>query len=220
MTPSLILIRHGEVEPQWKSICYGALDVPLSEAGVQESLRVAEQVCREFQPKLVIHSGLQRTEFLAAEISRRCQIECSVIADIRLRERNYGDWQGQTWDEVYASDPEHFHELIEKPETYRPPNGESTYELQQRMASWLEQLAATSPDGNRAPIIAITHSGPIAAACGHLLKLHAMDWSPWTIRYLQAVFVDRLSYDQPTHCRLFEFTTGAAVQNKSFDQRK
>ena len=220
MIPSLILIRHGEVEPAWKSICYGAMDVPLSEFGIQASIRVADQACRAFQPRLVIHSGLRRTEFLASEISKRCLADCNLMEDARLRERNYGDWQGKTWDEVYASDPEHFHDLIEKPETYRPPHGETTYELQQRMAAWLVQIAATSRDGIQAPIIAITHSGPIAAACGHLLNLHAMDWSPWTIRCLQAVFVDQLSCDQPTQCRVFEFPTGAAMQNESFDQRK
>ena len=219
MTPSLILIRHGEVEPAWKSICYGAMDVPLSEFGIQESIRVADQVCREFQPRLVIHSGLRRTEFLASEISKRCLADCGVIEDVRLRERNYGEWQGKTWDEVYASDPEHFHDLIGKPETYRPPHGETTNELQRRMAAWLEQIAATSRDGIRAPIIAITHSGPIAAACGQLLNLHAMEWSPWTIRCLQAVFVDQLCGARPSQCSLSSFQTAPAGERSWADKK-
>jgi len=191
--PYLILIRHGEVEIEWKKICYGAMDVPLSETGIENSIRLAEQLCIEFQPRYIFHSGLQRTKFLASQIARCSLGNPEPIEDTRLQERDYGDWQGKSWDEVFASDPDHFHDLIEKPETYRPPQGETTSEMQARIVTWLHQIASLANNPQSSPIIAVTHSGPIAAACGHLLNLHARHWSPWTIRNLHYVAIDKMT---------------------------
>jgi broad specificity phosphatase PhoE len=142
-------------------------------------------------PQAVFHSGLSRTRFLADEIACRAGREVRVIQDTRLRERDYGDWQGQSWQDAYHSDPKHFHDLIQKPETYRPPGGESTAEMQSRAAGWLRQTAEQPPTSRSGPIIAITHSGPIAAIAGHLLNLHATEWEPWTIGTLEAIRIRR-----------------------------
>jgi len=193
--PDLILIRHGEVEATWKGICYGTMDVSLSEAGRLESLSLAKSICQRFEPASLFHSGLTRTQFLAEAIASHCPSVVRIVADERLRERNYGRWQGLTWDAAYASDPENFHGLIEQPDTYRPPDGETTSEMQSRMVSWLDEViqerkaSALSASG---PIIALSHSGPIAAAVGHLLQLHARDWRPWTIATLQSVTIGGL----------------------------
>ncbi len=190
--PNLLLIRHGEVEREYKSICYGQMDVPLSEAGREKSIRLAEKLCCEHRPRYIFHSGLQRTKFLATEIAQWISHDCEVIEDHRLRERDFGDWQGKSWDDIFASDPEHFHDLIEQPKSYRPPQGETTNEMQCRIVAWLDRLSLISNNPPAVPIIAISHSGPIAAACGTLLNLHARDWAPWTIRNLEAVAIDHL----------------------------
>ena len=57
-------------------------------------------------------SGLSCTQFLAEAIAKACSASVQVREDSRLRERNYGEWQGLTWDEAYASDPKNFHGLI------------------------------------------------------------------------------------------------------------
>jgi broad specificity phosphatase PhoE len=201
VTPCLILIRHGEVESAWKKICYGAMDVPLSESGMESSTRLADRIVADFNPRYVFHSGLHRTKFLASEIASRSTNRPELIVDTRLQERYYGDWQGKSWDEVFGSDPDHFHDLIEQPETYRPPRGETTSEMQSRITSWLRHVEYLTSDCQSWPIVAITHSGPIAAACGHLLKLHARDWGPWTLSNLQAVMFDHLGIDGPVSPR-------------------
>lgn len=181
-TKEIIVIRHAEVEAKWKGICYGSLDVKLSEAGKAACDAVVANLVRHLNPTTIFHSGLSRTRYLAIAIARLCEHDVHVLEDARIRERNYGDWQGLTWDAAYASDPEHFHGLLEQPDSYRPPAGESTSEMQQRVVEWLIEQPV-----HRYPIIAISHSGPIAAVAGRLLGLHPLKWSPWIVKHLEGV---------------------------------
>jgi broad specificity phosphatase PhoE len=175
------LIRHAEVAVPWKGICYGGMDVPLSPSGIEASRDlVANWPAR---PEHVVHSGLTRTRVLANMFVDRFP-GLTMIEDDRLRERDYGSWEGKTWNEIFDSDPEHFHDLIEQPDTYRPPGGETTSEMQARITNWYFEHREQFHEGS---MIAISHSGPIAALCGAILELPANQWSPWTIANLQRI---------------------------------
>lgn len=192
---NVILIRHAEVEQKWKGICYGSLDVSLSQEGITASSQLAERLNSRRRDALkpgldqvntrVFHSGLIRTETLARFIALR--LDCEGIGkDERLSERDFGVWQGLSWEEIYASDPDSFHDLIDRPDTYRPPGGETTTEMQQRVVRWFEEITKDYANHN---IIAISHSGPIAALAGHLLGLPANQWQPWIIGNLEAIHI-------------------------------
>lgn len=189
--PELILIRHGDVEPKWKPICYGTMEVPLSDQGIATSQALAIRIAAMKCPAMIYHSGLLRTRTLAEMIQRQLPEPVAVIEDVRLREREYGDWQGLTWDEIFASDPEHFHDLVEQPDTYRPPSelrrAETTTEMQQRIVAW---YASLPNNYDSKPIIAISHSGPIAALAGHILGQHSRDWGPWMLETLGALRIN------------------------------
>lgn len=197
--PELILVRHGEVDLAWKGICYGAMDLPLSETGTQQSLRLAESLCARWQPSAIVHTGLMRTKFLAEAIANACSFPVAVHEDARLRERNFGEWQGMTWDSAYASDPENFHGLIEHPDTYRPPHGETTSEMQVRAVASFNAWNLARGCNLQGPTIVVAHSGPIAAILGHLLQIHARDWGPWMIRTLECVAITNLSFEDLNH---------------------
>lgn len=184
----LIMIRHAEVEARWKSICYGASDVPLSEAGLLQSQRLADRWKHRPQPICVYHSGVRRTELLARMIAGHFP-SLNLVADARLCERDYGDWQGKGWDEVYAADPD-FDRLIHQPDSYRPPRGESTSVMQSRIAAWFASVIKSTSEGT---VVAISHSGPMAALAGHCLNLHASQWEPWMMKPLEAI---RLRWDR------------------------
>jgi broad specificity phosphatase PhoE len=207
--PDLILVRHGEVDLAWKGICYGAMDVQLSEDGAKQSLKLAELLCRRWQPRAIYHSGLVRTRFLAEAIAQACSMPVPVQIDTRIQERNFGAWQGLTWDDAYASDPDNFHGLIDHPDTYRPPQGETTSEMQSRAISWLAECDLDHSRELNGPIIAVSHSGPIAAIAGHFLHLHAREWEKWTIRTLECLSLSilppmRLSGNLQVKCSSFD----------------
>lgn len=183
----LILIRHGEVEAKWKKVCYGAMDVPLRADGLAASQTLATRLASNVRPSAIYHSDLLRTRTLAKMLADAYSQPIPIIADARLRERNYGQWQGRCWDEAYASDPENFIGLIEAPDSYRPPAGETTSEMQNRIVEWYGECI--SQYGSTDSIIAISHSGPIAALAGQQLNLHARDWFPWTIGTLESLHI-------------------------------
>jgi len=179
-----ILVRHGAISSQWKGICYGCQDVPLCDHWMTQSDALVRQLA-SLRPRAVFHSGLSRSSWLAQRVRSHGSPDdgtCELLEDVRLRERNFGDWEGKTWDDVYASDRDNFHGLIDKPDTYRPPRGETTTEMQKRVVQWYEDC---NQRGwlNGQTVIAITHSGPIAALAGHLLSLAPEHWSPWMLGY-------------------------------------
>jgi len=190
--PEVILIRHAEVALDWKLRCYGAMDIPLSAAGVVQSQQLADEFATKSPPIRIFHSGLQRTKCLASMLGEHFPT-VPIIESTALRERDYGWWQGKSWDEVYASDP-NFHDVIHQPKTYRPAGGETTYEMQQRVVAWFESLwldpfciPDDPTDMGSGPVIAISHSGPMAALAGHCLELPATEWGPWMVKHLEAL---------------------------------
>lgn len=183
----LILIRHAEVESKFKSICYGNADVPLSDDGKALGCEVAMKMIAEYRPDWIYHSGLSRTRHLAEQLAKGLRSAC-VVEDHRLRERDYGQWQGLTWDEVFEANSETFHDLIHDPDHYCPGGGETTTQMQSRIVAWYNDLCRTQSGST---IVAVSHSGPIAALAGHCLGLHAKDWAPWTLKNLQMIQVVR-----------------------------
>lgn len=191
-THRLILVRHGAIAAQCKGVCYGCQDVPLCDRWMAESDSLVRQLA-SLRPTAIFHSGLSRSCWLADRVRLAGgdrDPTCELLEDIRLRERNFGDWEGKTWDDVYASDPDNFHGLIDKPDTYRPPGGETTSELQRRVVQWYE-AAAFLGSSRPQTVISITHSGPIAALAGHLLSLTPEHWSPWMLGYGEIVTISK-----------------------------
>ena len=177
----VILVRHGPVAAAWRRRCYGQTDVPLSPAAASEEAAVVSRL--PVRPTLIIDSGLRRTVSLADRLASRFA-DAARTSDPRLRERDYGSWEGQTWDAICQRHPD-LHGLIERPDSYAPyrtaDGGETTGEMRRRVVAWFDSL----PPGGT--IVAVTHSGPIASLAGELLGLPAMRWAAWTIGTLGAV---------------------------------
>ena len=86
-------IRHGESE--WNrldKIC-GAIDIPLTEKGVQQALETGRNILREnIQADMILCSPLQRAVETAKAIAAITGLPCRV--EPRLTEQNFGIWEG------------------------------------------------------------------------------------------------------------------------------
>jgi broad specificity phosphatase PhoE len=154
-----MLVRHTAVDDGYAGRCYGALDVPLSPAGKLDAARLVPLLAA-WRPQWVCHSDLLRTRTLAAAVATATG--APIRADVRLRERHFGTWEGRAWDAIYQEDPRSLDRLIEEPQTFAPPGGETTLELRDRVWAWYRELPA------EARVLAVTHGGPIAALRGTL----------------------------------------------------
>lgn len=102
---------------------------------------------------LVYASDLTR----AARTAALAAPGAAVILDRRLRELDFGVFDGRTYDENLAEHGDHFRAWVGDPETVRPPRGETLSELDARVAAWLDALP---PEGHT---VVFTHGGPIRA---------------------------------------------------------
>jgi probable phosphoglycerate mutase len=75
--------------------------------------------------------------------------------DDRLREIGYGDWEGSTYAQMQASDPEVFARRQADKWTVPPPGGESYAAVQARVSEWYKQLSADT--------VAVAHGGTARA---------------------------------------------------------
>jgi broad specificity phosphatase PhoE len=93
-----------------------------------------------------------------------------VVIDPRLRERHFGEWERKRWDDIHAATGDAMLGMLTDPAGWRPPGGETTFELRDRVMCWYAELPATGT------VLAVTHGGPIAALVGTLRGLPVGDW--------------------------------------------
>jgi len=157
---SIYLIRHPE--PQGGAgVCYGALDLPLSEKGIRQAQALAESL-REKGFAAVYTSPLQRCRRAAELLAARCEI----VDD--LRELDHGAWEGRTYDEIAASDPGRYREWMERPCEVRFPDGESLADLRERV---LAAAAGIRSRHDGQAIAIVTHIGPIRVLLAEALGM-------------------------------------------------
>jgi alpha-ribazole phosphatase len=157
---TLYLLRHPAVSEEWHQRCYGKTDVPLAPGWTRPELP---------KPDRIYHSGVSRTRLVAEEIGHHHG--CEVIADHRLAERDFGDWEGKSWGEIYAESGDAMMKMIHEPATWRAPgHGETTFEVRDRMLAWFAELPRSGV------IVAVTHGGAIASLLGVLRQWPVSEW--------------------------------------------
>ncbi|GAC1525300.1 MAG: alpha-ribazole phosphatase [Ramlibacter sp.] len=147
----LWLVRHAQplVEP---GVCYGALDLTANLAATQEA--AAALAARLPVDVPVLCSPLKRCTQLASALNGlRPDLRWRV--DARLREMNFGCWEGLRWSEIAQ---EEFVPWMADFHAYRFGGSESVGELMDRVA---QALSEVSQDEDR---VWITHAGVIRAA--------------------------------------------------------
>ena len=163
---SLWAVRHAQplVAP---GICYGVLDMP---ADAQATRAAAEKLAAVLPKGCSVRSStLQRCEQLAQALSV-LRPDLMLKLDPRLREMDFGSWEGQHW---YAIGQSALEAWTTDFAQHRPGGGESVQGFMQRVtAAWDEK-------GDR-PTLWITHAGVIRActllAAGTRNIAHADQW--------------------------------------------
>jgi len=151
------LIRHTKTGTI-KGLCYGQSDVALAASFPEDVLVLKQKLPLLADDCLVFSSPLQRCLALAKQFSE------VVICDERLLEVNFGDWEGQRFDDIDSDTLVHWtNNFVHLP----PPNGESFTDLCRRVASFWQMLLTY----NAEQVLVITHAGVIRALFTHILQL-------------------------------------------------
>jgi len=117
----LYLIRHGETLWNQDSKYQGHQDVPLSDKGRQQAGRLAHWL-KDVNIDAFYASDLSRAYDTAKAMAEERGLE--VKLDKRLREVNFGDWEGRTYQEIKRLYPELVQQWITDPSSVQLPQGE------------------------------------------------------------------------------------------------
>ncbi len=159
----LLLIRHGQTAWNAERKNQGQWDIPLDDVGREQSRQLAQRIV-SYRPSLLYSSDLSRCVETAEIVAK--PLNAQVIVDSRLRERNYGDWEGKTPDEVFQEDPELLQAYRKDPTLVAPRNGETGLEVYCRTVSFLYDLLRTHSEG---VLGVVAHGGTVATLLSALL---------------------------------------------------
>ena len=101
----VLIWRHGRTEWNATGRIQGQTDVPLDEIGVQQALQAAPLLAAE-EPDAIVSSDLQRAKRTADALAALTGLPVRV--DPRLRETEFGPWQGLTQPELAERWPTEF----------------------------------------------------------------------------------------------------------------
>jgi len=159
---NLLLIRHGQTNWNLEQRFQGQSDIPLNETGRKQAQALAEQLAAE-PFDAVYSSDLQRaTE--TADIIRKSGFQ----PDARLREVNFGDWEGLTYDEIKSKHPDTLAAWESDIFKNAPPHGETLEGLAIRVQSMLDELREKHKDQR---ILIVAHGGVLQTLICLALKL-------------------------------------------------
>lgn len=150
------VIRHTPVAVG-KELCYGQLDVPLAEHFMEDFEKYKNKLPTQYDaiytsPSTRCHALAQHLDF------------GPVISEPGLMEMNFGEWEGQKWNEI---DQKALNTWMMDFVNVKTPDGESLLELFQRVNFFLEALKRK----NYEKVLLVTHAGVIRCIWAYLLEI-------------------------------------------------
>jgi broad specificity phosphatase PhoE len=153
----LTLIRHGPTAWNAARRFQGRSDIPLSAQGRAHARALASALRLEGFDK-VYSSDLGRALETARVIAEASGAQ--IVTDARLREFDFGRWEGLTWEEIVAAYPALVGSTPTAAKQYAPDEGESFADVRGRVQEFLDELLAQQQDS---PIGVVTHAGALHA---------------------------------------------------------
>lgn len=184
MVTKVYLIRHGETVDADARRYKGHIDVPLSDNGIEQIKKLSKYLAQrcstllnsrstvvkkpllsDVDPsssdveqgtlKAVYSSGLSRALKSAEIIAEPHRLEPVIVE--ALKERNFGVWEGMSFDEIREKYPDAFDAWANNPLKFSPMEGESTIDVRERAIEAFNKIV----DGHKGEEIAIVSHGGI-----------------------------------------------------------
>ena len=146
-------VRHGESEGNTKGVLSGHTDYPLTEKGREQARETAALIPTDYV--YVYSSDLLRCKQTTEIVNVK---KLPIVFDVRLRERNFGELTGKSWDEL---DPEGVLRKadVEQKYDYRPYGGESADQVEARLMECFNEIKDSVTKGTK--VLIVTSGGII-----------------------------------------------------------
>ena len=149
----LIAVRHGETAWNVDTRIQGHLDIPLNATGLWQARQLAGALAGE------AISAIYTSDLLRARTTAQAVADATgaaLVDEPGLRERAFGSFQGRTFAEVEAEQPEQARRWRQRDPDYAPEGGESLRALRERVIGTTHRLAARHPGGL---VLLVAHGG-------------------------------------------------------------
>jgi alpha-ribazole phosphatase len=161
----ILLLRHGDIETGTAEKRFiGQTDLPLNDMGRHQA-RYWRDCLSDLPLEYILSSDLRRCMETAGIIAARRGL--TVTPHTGLREIQLGNWDGMTFQQVRQRWPDAFQRRGMDLARFRPPEGESFLDLQQRVVPAFEQ--ASGQTGKL--VLVVAHAGVNRMILCHLLGM-------------------------------------------------
>ena len=161
----LWLIRHAEVEVRYHSIFGGRIDMNLSPRGSEQAVALAKYLKNQ-SFGAVYASPMKRVQQTLRPVLDNGLPEPKILPG--LREVDFGDWTGLSWDEVKDRFGVPASAWLDQLECGGIPSAEAAGTLRARVKGCLEQIVAEHPGQD---VAVFCHGGVIRVVLAMLLAL-------------------------------------------------
>jgi 2,3-bisphosphoglycerate-dependent phosphoglycerate mutase len=172
MTPPvrLLLARHGRTEWHRDNRYVSRTDIGLNETGRREAWMLARRA-EEERPDLVLCSPLTRALETARLSAEACDMEPRT--DERLRELDFGEWEGKSLAEIREEDSESVSLFEEDPARHGFPGGEPLHKGAERV---LEILAELHRSHTGQTVLVVAHNTLLRLGLCRMLGIPVRDY--------------------------------------------
>lgn len=150
----IIAIRHGETAWNVDTRIQGQLDIPLNETGEWQARQLGRALAAE--PITAVYASDLKRAHRTAEHVAEAVGGIAVQADVGLRERGFGSFEGLTFHDIETTLPDQAHQWRTRVPEFAPQGGESLLQFRQRVLDTLHALAARHPGEQ---IVLVAHGG-------------------------------------------------------------
>ena len=154
----ILLVRHGETDWNLEHRVQGHTDVPLNETGHEQARVLAEHLATA-SLVAIYASDLVRARDTAVIVAEVLGLDVTLDPD--LREKDFGSWEGLTDVEILQRFPDAVRG--------RWGDGETTDAVTVRALAAIDRIRARHP---AAPVLVVSHGGPLRAILAHLAVEH------------------------------------------------
>ena len=183
----LLLVRHGITEFNSTRRFAGYSDVELSAAGYRQVERLRDRLANE-QIDAVYSSVVKRALVTAEVISSGRKVD--IVTCSELREMNYGDAEGLTFEEISRHHPELAESITNFSLELSFPGGESFKGFIARTIKFLNRLNKHAAEQT---ILIVSHGGALKVLVYDLLGIGQSHWEKFRFDNASLSIIDTYS---------------------------
>ena len=186
----IFLVRHGESKWNVLKKIQGQQDVPLTDRGKIQAYQIGDRLLSE-KIDSIYSSDLKRAYDTATIIGKKLQIDVNPMTE--LREINFGQWEGASYDKIYSTNHKEIILWRKAPEKLNIDGIESLKKLQLRAMSAVNKII-NSETGNN--ILIVSHSATLKTIILGLLNIDLANFKNLTLDNVSLTIVEFRNYNR------------------------